>query len=279
MKLTKTKLNGLDFWYREDDKFVGQRIALQKYEEYETKLIEYEALRLAKLTQGTAVAVDVGANIGYYTLLLAKKCKRVYAIEPEKTCFEILKKNVEANNLRNVVLINQAAGGKKEEVVIIHNNKNFGDHKIKTPQSFGRLPLTVELSNIPCNSLDNMLKKEKRIDLIKIDTQGWEPQVVAGAKKIIERDSPVLFLEYTPSEYLDESMIRFLERIYKHIWSIDYWFYVCRKGVRINSKTGYVDLWLKRKMTIGDWIETIRSVQIKKVVKSIIMGYGKNKID
>ena len=40
VKLVKTKLqNGMDFWYRDDDKYIGERIALQKYEEYESILI------------------------------------------------------------------------------------------------------------------------------------------------------------------------------------------------------------------------------------------------
>ena len=92
MKLKKTKLGKLNFWYRNDDKFIGQRIALGKYEKYET------AIMLGQLNINSIV-VDVGANIGYYTLQMAQRAKKVYAIEPYKECFEILKKNVKENNL------------------------------------------------------------------------------------------------------------------------------------------------------------------------------------
>ena len=71
-KLNKTKLEKFDFWFRADDKYVGQRIALGKYEEYESML-------MISQVNTNSVVVDVGANIGYYTLLLSRKCKKVYA--------------------------------------------------------------------------------------------------------------------------------------------------------------------------------------------------------
>ena len=90
MKLKKARIFGkYKFFYLENDRYIGQRIALEKYEPYETQLI----LRQAKV--GDTV-VDVGANIGYYTVLLADKIGKtgkIYAFEPDKTNFEILKKN------------------------------------------------------------------------------------------------------------------------------------------------------------------------------------------
>jgi FkbM family methyltransferase len=259
MKLAKTKLNGLNFWYREDDKFVGQRIVAGKYEEYETKLI-------LRQVQDTAIAVDVGANIGYYTLLMAQKCKKVYAIEPDKENFEILKKNVEENKFTNVVILNVAAGEKKEKKYLIKDKNNYGNSHLnpsKSPFDKG------DLQRISCLRLDDILINEHKIDLIKLDTQGWEPQVVEGAKRIIKRDSPILFLEYTPSEYKNNKMIGFLKNVYKSTWSIDYWFYICRKGIYVDTKTGYTDLWMKNDFRLTDFLDTFRFVQIKKVIKQI----------
>lgn len=257
MKLVSTYLGNLKFFYREDDKFVGQRIALGKYEEFETDLI-------LKQVKQDSVVVDVGANIGYYTLLLAKTVKRVYAIEPEEETFEILRKNVEANNLENVVLIKAAASDKKGVTNLIKSEDNFGDHKIGLKGK----------EKVKTIRLDDLLTGEKKIDLIKIDTQGYEEKVIMGAKEIIKKQSPTLFLEYTPNG--SKKMLNYLRSIYKWIRTIDYWFYICRKGVTINKKTGYADLWIKKKANIFDEVNCFSKVQIKKVIKAII-GYGKNK--
>ncbi len=247
MKLIKTKLqNGLDFWYREDDKFIGQRIALGKYEEYESILM---------VNQSVTVAVDVGANIGYYTLLLAKVCKKVYAFEPDKDCFEILKKNVEENKLKNVILFNKAVGNENKKVGIVKDKSNFGNSKIV--ESLKSKSLKVE-----CVRLDDVIKE--RIDLMKIDVQGYEEKVIEGARKIIKKYSPTIFMEHNGGK------LDFLKDVYKNIYTIDYWFYICKKGIVVDKKTGYADLLLtNKKISFGN---RYKNVQWKKVIKDI-MGY------
>ena len=140
IKLKKVKIFGkYTFYYLSNDKYIGQRIALEKYEPYETKLI----LRQVKKSD---VAVDVGANIGYYTILLADKVGKtgkVYAFEPDKINFEILLKNIKANNLENVIAVNVAVGSKNGKDYLYKSSENLGDHKLKTPPSAvaGHLPL------------------------------------------------------------------------------------------------------------------------------------------
>ncbi len=259
MTLIKTKLGKLNFWYRSDDKFVGQRIALGKYERYET------AIMLTQLNINSVV-VDVGANIGYYTLLMAKKCKKVYAIEPDKKCFEILKKNVEENNLKNVVLINKAASNKKENRFLIKDEENQGNSRISEMRNE-----KID-TRIMTETLDNMLINEQYISLIKVDTQGFEPEVIKGAKKIIKRDKPTLFLEYTPGEYKDNKMIYFLKNIYQNIWSINDFASVpwpIHKGIKVWGP-GYCDLFLKKKMEFQDYWIMIKNVKYKKFIKGIM---------
>jgi len=253
--------NDLDFWYRKEDEFVGQRIALGKYEEYESMLMRQQLKR-------AGVVVDIGANIGYYTLMMARLAKKVYAIEPDKDCFEILKKNVEANKLKNVVLLNVAVSDVREERKLFVDKDNLGNSSLRREDCFvADTPRNDAL--VKCERLDQILLNEQKIDLIKIDTQGWEPQAIEGAQKIISRDRPTLFLEYTPSEYSNNQMIDYLKTAYKNIWSIDYWFYICKKGIYVNKQTGYTDLWIKNKMTVRDYWWTVKKVRIKKVLKVI----------
>ena len=256
MKLTKTKLDNLDFWYRSDDKFIGQRIALDKYEKYETELF------LSQLNKGSVV-VDVGANIGYYTLLAARRVKRVYAVEPDKKCFEILKKNVGENNLKNVVLLDVADSDKNEKKYLKKDKNNQGNNQINDKN--GEIVLA--------KTLDKILENEQKISLIKVDTQGWEPQVIAGAKNIIKRWRPTVFLEYTPSEYRNNKMIDFLKKNYQNIWSINDFAEIpwpIFKGIKVLGKGGYADLFLKRKMEVKDYEVMIKNVRYKKFLKGII---------
>ena len=250
----------MKFWYRADDKYIGQRIALKKYERYETALINSQI-------NPESICVDVGANIGYYTLLMASRAKKVYAIEPDKICFDILRKNVEKNNLKNVVLLNMAASDKKEKKYLVRDKKNLGNSRISETRN-GKLD-----TNILADTLDNILINEQYISLIKIDTQGWETRVIEGAKKIIKKYEPIMFLEYTPGEYKDNKMIDFLKNNYRNIWSINdfaevpwpiFW------GVKILGKSGYTDLFLKKKMGIKDYMAMIKNVHYKKWIKGIM---------
>lgn len=263
MKLSQVVLAGKIFYYRSDDKFVGQRIALGKYEEYETKLF------LSQINK-EMVVVDVGANIGYYTILAASRAKLVYAFEPDKNCFEILKKNVEVNKLKNVKIFNQAVGDKKQKVGIKTNKENFGDNRINLPKSLSSKGGSRfdKRDLIDCIRLDDLIKE--KVDLIKIDVQGWEPEVVEGAKKMISKHRPILFLEYTPSEYKNNKMIEFLKSNYQSIRSIDYWYYLAKKGIWVDKKTGYVDLWIKNKMSLGDYWRSIYFIQLIKIIKPLI---------
>ncbi len=78
------------------------------YEPLETKLVRKEVKK-------SDVVLDIGANIGYYTLILAKlvgKKGRVFAFEPDPTNFALLKKNISINGYKNVILVPKAVAGK-----------------------------------------------------------------------------------------------------------------------------------------------------------------------
>ena len=117
-----------------------------------------------------------------------------------------------------------------------------------------------------------MLINEQYISLIKVDTQGFETEVIEGAKKIIKRDQPTMFLEYTPEEYSDNKMINFLKNIYQNIWSINDFVSVpwpIYKGIKVYG-SGYCDLFLKNKMKLGDYLTMLKNVNYKKWIKGIM---------
>jgi len=96
------------------------------FEPRETELVKRE------VKKGDTV-LDIGANIGYYTLIFARlvgDTGKVYAFEPEPRNFEILKKNVETNGYKNVVLVNGAVSDSDTPLRLFISDTNMGDHKI-----------------------------------------------------------------------------------------------------------------------------------------------------
>jgi len=118
---------------------------------------------------------------------------------------------------------------------------------------------------------------------MKVDTQGWEPEVIEGAKKIIEKNKPIIFFEYSPASYklakLDgQKMMKSLHKIYKDIWWIDEWLYIYKNldKKKINriceiNKTGYADLWVKNEFSLNDYFNQYRDFKFKKWVKKFLL--------
>jgi len=270
MKLNKTKIfRKYVFYYLPEDKFVGQRIALEKYEPYETNLILRQA-------QDKSVIVDVGANIGYYTVLLAQKAKKIYAFEPDSVNFEILEKNIRANNLENVVAVKAAMGSFNGKIKLYKSKENLGDHKVYKNDQF---PIS-NFREVKVIKLDYFIKEP--VNLIKIDTQGWEPEVIEGAKNLIENYKPIIFMEYSPASYklakLDGSkMMEFLKNIYKKFFWIDEWLYIYKvleknkiDQICSTNKTGYADLLMKKETNFKDCLSGFKNFKVKKWMKKIV---------
>jgi len=152
------------------------------------------------------VFIDVGAHIGRYTIMVAKKLRNdiVIALEPEPENFQALKKNVSLNGLKNVILLNLAASNKDEKVVLYKLRGPHTDwHSMTNPKSY------YESIVVPARRLDDIITRFKlsSVDLIKIDVEGAELLVLQGlesrlkdVKKIIyespvEKDECKEFLE------------------------------------------------------------------------------------
>lgn len=251
MNLRRTKLGKLTFYFKKGDKVVGERVALRKYESFESYLI-------GKISTGAGVAVDVGANIGYYTLMLSQRFKKVLAFEPEPDNFYLLKKNLLVNKINNAQIFQKAVSDKAGSLKLGLSKDNFGDHQIRSSEE-GRRQITIKAT-----SLDKAVKD--RVSLLKIDTQGWEPKVIAGAKKIIDRDRPVIFMEFWPTGYRRaklnyKQMMTYLDKQYGGIYLIDdYLGLVYRVKAdslvaRCLTKKGYVDLLLIQNPSLADkWL-------------------------
>jgi FkbM family methyltransferase len=143
------------------------------------------------------LAVDVGANIGYYTLVLARCVGpegRVFAFEPDPTNFAVLKQNIEANGYKNVVAMNKALSDQAASTKLFLAPSNLADHRIFDPGD-GRPSISVETV-----TLDDVLSDpSQKPNVIKMDVQGAEYGVLRGMKSVLSRRKDItLFAEFWP---------------------------------------------------------------------------------
>jgi FkbM family methyltransferase len=142
------------------------------------------------------VAVDVGANVGFHTLLMARcvgATGRVHALEPEPRNFRLLARAVAEAGYGQVRLHRAAAARCAGLVPLYLARDNRGDHRL-TPAREARAHVMVTAV-----ALDELLAEEVRVDLIKIDVQGAEAEVLAGlAHTLARRPPPQLLCEVSP---------------------------------------------------------------------------------
>ena len=150
------------------DKNDVMQMSLFDYEPIETKIVKSNV-------KENDIVVDIGANIGYYTLLMAKLNSHVYSYEPELTNFQLLKKNVTHNNfLSNVKLYNKAVSNFNGKSKLFLSEFTPGEHKLDHDRFSSGKFVEVEVTKI---NLD-------KIDFAKIDVEGSELHVLEGMKSL-----------------------------------------------------------------------------------------------
>lgn len=152
------------------------------YEALETKLVKKE------IKKGDVV-LDIGAHIGYYTLIFAKcvgEKGKVFAFEPNPDNFILLKKNVKINGYKNVVLIQKAVSNQTNKIRLFLSNENTGDHRIYDSCDNRNF---IEIEAI---RLDDYFKDyDGKIDFIKIDTQGADFFVIEGMSNLLKKNKKI----------------------------------------------------------------------------------------
>jgi FkbM family methyltransferase len=150
-----------------------------------------ERLLLERLLRPGMVAVDVGANIGFHTLVMARAVGatgRVYAIEPEPRNFRLLERAVREARYGHVRLSRAAAGDRRGQVPLHLAAANRGDHRtVAAAERRERIMVDAVV-------LDDLLSAEPRVDLLKIDVQGSEPAVLRGLARTLGRSTGVRVL-------------------------------------------------------------------------------------
>ncbi len=157
---------------------------------------EYD--QLAEWVKPGDWVIDVGANVGHYTLRLSElvgKQGRVIAFEPIPATFEVLAANVAASESQNVTLINAAVSKATSLANMTVPKFDSGlDNYYEAHLDDSRPGLSVL-----CLAVDSLNLKAP-VKLVKIDAEGHEPIVLQGMLDLIERDRPVLIIEGVSDE-------------------------------------------------------------------------------
>jgi FkbM family methyltransferase len=150
----------------------------------------------ALLKEGDCV-IDIGANIGYYALVMAKcvgNRGKVFCFEPDKTNFAILKRNVEANQYTDrVILFNDAVSFESGKIKLYISETNRGDHRIYSSDQSREF---IEINAVRLDEVNEVMNCN--IKLIKIDIQGSEMIALSSMRKVIEKNKPILISEFWP---------------------------------------------------------------------------------
>jgi FkbM family methyltransferase len=151
---------------------------------------------LFKLLHRNFIIIDAGANIGFLTLNLAQHCYDgfVFAFEPDGKTFRTLKANIEQNGFKNIAAYQIALGARSEKMLLSKLEiNNPGANRILPKNSIKQ----YDTEWVDVTTLDEFTSQLPiaRVDLLKIDVEGFEMFVLKGAEKIIQKWKPILFVE------------------------------------------------------------------------------------
>jgi FkbM family methyltransferase len=182
----------------------GKRVTLHfaSAEDHIARTIEatggfYEAELLADMRSRLffpQCAVDVGAHVGNHTLYFALVLGiKTIAFEPNAATFALLEANVQENGVGDRVRLRHAAAGASAGRVhaVAAPGDNSGMSRVEADAT----------GDVPLLRLDDELKNDVRIDVIKIDVEGWELEVLRGATRVIETHRPLIYVEASDATF------------------------------------------------------------------------------
>lgn len=183
---------------------------------YNDSYVELSDLRVfTNLIGEKSVILDIGANTGIYSIASAAMSggSQIYSFEPNPVNYRRLLKNIEINSFTNITTFQQAVGAFKGAIGFTVPEKDMISDTSSALESFSKSTYSgdIEWKNIEAEQimLDDFCSDLTldKVDLIKIDVEGYELSVLKGASKLIERFRPTILIE----SFLNEEKRKYLE--------------------------------------------------------------------
>jgi FkbM family methyltransferase len=172
------------------------------YAPQELFLLRDVAAALRKAKASPLTFYDIGANTGHHTLFMSPLVDTVIAFEPFAACRDKLHEKIERNHLGNVRVFPVGLGDRDAELDYFEpSGANFGSGSFMTGQNSSggnvrKLPVCHGDSYFDANRLP-------ALDLVKMDVEGYEIRVLRGLRQRIQRDRPVIVMEFSAETRAD----------------------------------------------------------------------------
>jgi FkbM family methyltransferase len=166
------------------------------------------------------VIFDIGANVGYYSLIAATQLPkgRIFAFEPITKTYNRAKKNIELNKFTNIELNQLAMSATNGQLSLnIGNVHNWGMSSINTHDH-----LSGETQVVTCKTVDSFIRDKnlQELNLVKIDVEGSEMEVLKGMQTTLQTLKPTLLVEVL-NETLKKTGFSALD-VYSYLWDNGY---------------------------------------------------------
>ena len=187
----KIKVGSSFLFLNPNDPVVSGALFFNVYERSESKFIKSICFKGMQ-------ALDIGANIGYYSTLISQAAGEnglILAIEPDPESYKYLSKTINSCKFKNILPFPFAASDIKQKLPLFISKDNRGDNRLYQSDQLR------EAIKVDCLTVDELLIKNQinTLDFIKIDVQGYEPKVFKGMKSIIKSsDKLILLTEFWP---------------------------------------------------------------------------------
>lgn len=192
---------------------------------------EGEIAFFEKILKGidSPVILDVGANIGTHSIRWAKinRKTKVFAFEPSPTTAQMLEQNVERNRLKDQIKVFATAVSESPGTARFYH---CVDDAYSSLKDTGRYEV-IDIIEVQVTTIDAFCKEQglKKINLIKVDVEGFETEVIKGAIETLKKYKPELFIEI----YAGTNSNKDPERTIKIIQDLGYHTFVLSKGKKI----------------------------------------------
>lgn len=160
---------------------------------------------------------DIGANVGLFSLIAAKRVRAVYSFEPTPKIYERLKENIKLNDFKNIFPHNLALSN-KQGVSSLHLDEDSSLDawsKLSSNNDINKSNISIDVETI---KLDDFLReqsvKSNEAIFIKIDVEGWEKYVLEGSENLLKEGNPIFLIEFNDDNFKHNN--------YNGIYLIDY---------------------------------------------------------